>query len=104
VSVRDPDVRLYDAACQLLVAAQLLRETAEEAGDATAIAPTLGCLQAALEELELGVATLPAQLRAEGRRLRGALDDLAAMLRLARRAADTTRAAAAEAPESRARV
>ena len=107
-AMRDADVRLYDAACRLLEAAQELRATAGEAGPATAIAPTLGCLQAGLEELERAVAALGAAPRAgdagSAHRLRAALDDLAVTVRLAGRAAGAARAAAAPSPDGRSLV
>ena len=103
--MEDADVRLYDAACDLLAAAQALRATAGQADSATAIAPTLGCLEAGLQELELAVGTLratpPSGHARCVRRLRAALDDLAVMVRLAGRAADAARAAAAEAATAR---
>jgi hypothetical protein len=103
-AARDPDVRLYDAACELLASAQELRATAEQV-DAAALAPALGCLQAGLAELELAVGALRAQPgtadRHPARRLRAALDDLEAMVRLAGRAADAARAAAAQATPCR---
>jgi hypothetical protein len=100
--MRDTDLELYDAACRLLEAAQELRAIAGQAGPATAIAPTLGCLEAGLEELEQAVGALRTRPRpgdaGSVHRLRAALDDLAVVVRLARRAAGTARAAAAPSP------
>jgi hypothetical protein len=99
--VRDADLQLYDAACQVLVAAQSLRETADKRRGEAAIAPTLGCLQATLDELEVAVGALSRRTRigdpALRHRVRSALDDVMATLRLAGRAAEAARAAAAEA-------
>ena len=108
----DPDIALYDAACNLLDAAQTLHRMAERADSVSAIAPTLGCLQAAVHALECTYATLRTQARAiahpAARDVRHSLDDTAAVLRLADRAAESARAAAAhvaqhgEAPGGRA--
>ena len=99
--MRDTDLELYDATCRLLEAAQELRAIAGQADPATAIAPTLGCLQAGLEEMELAVGTLREAWRTRHarpvQRLRGALYDFAVALGLAARAADAARAAAARA-------
>lgn len=98
--MRDADLQLYDAACQLLVAARSLHESAADPDSAAVIAPTLGCLQAGLQEVELAVTALGAHLWADdpasAQRLRGALDQAVAVLRLSRRAFDAARAAAAE--------
>ncbi len=42
---------LYDSACELLYAAQRVRRATERGGCEAAIAPTLGCVAEALEEL-----------------------------------------------------
>ena len=42
---------LYDGACELLHAAQCLRRATERPEGETALAPTLGCLAEALEQL-----------------------------------------------------
>ena len=97
----DPDIELYDAACSLLEAAQELRALAERTRSAAAIAPTLGCLQATVRELGQTYATLRRRARAAthpaATGVRHSLDDTAAVLRLADRAAEAARAAAAAA-------
>src|SRR4051794_26994994 len=103
--MRDADLRLYDAACQVLQAAQSLRETADERRVEATIAPTLGCLQASLHELEVAVGALRRRAHAgdpaSAHGVRSALDDLVATLRLADRAAEDARAASAEAAIAR---
>jgi hypothetical protein len=47
----DPANKLYNEACELLHAAAELREAADQPAAAPAIAPTLGWLEAALENL-----------------------------------------------------
>jgi hypothetical protein len=71
---------LYDAACELLAAAQAMRVAADRQGSTTAIAATLGCIDTSLSDLTAVVMAMRRQ----------ALRDLS------RRALDT--------PESPARV
>ena len=47
----DAVTNLYDSACDLLFAAQQIREAAARPGAAPAIAATIGCLDASLEAL-----------------------------------------------------
>lgn len=51
--MRDPDVRLHDAACELLAAARSLHDEAAAVDRSVAVAPAQGCLQAGLRELEV---------------------------------------------------
>ena len=48
---RDPAHDLYDAACELLLAAQALRAAAGARGAAPSFAATVGCLDTSLEAL-----------------------------------------------------
>ena len=51
-ALTDPVNALYDEACNLLDASRRLREALERPGAEVAFAPTLGCMQATLGELE----------------------------------------------------
>lgn len=87
--MHDPANELYDSACGLLAAAQQLRRVASRGGADEALAPTLGCLHAALHELAGACHELPAPSCAP------ALDELAEALLRADHASETARAAAA---------
>jgi hypothetical protein len=55
---RNPANQLYDEACALLAAAQGVRAAAEPRRSAPAIAASLGCVEASLEELATAVAVM----------------------------------------------
>ena len=52
---RDPALELYDQACELLLAAQAVRDVAGARGAAPSFAATVGCLDASLEALSQAV-------------------------------------------------
>jgi hypothetical protein len=54
-SPRDPANELYDRACDLLAAATELRRAAARDNNEAAVAATLNCLEAALEETAVAV-------------------------------------------------
>jgi hypothetical protein len=89
MTMHDPANDFYDAACELLAAAQDLRDRARRSGAEAALAPALGCLQATLTELAAGVDGLAG--RPETAPVRSALDHLAEELRAAEHAADVAR-------------
>lgn len=92
--MNEPDNELYDAACDLLGAAQRLTRAARGGDVERAVPATLGCLEATLSALDVAWATLETAARCRGA-------DVAALrraLREAERAADAARAAAAAAP------
>jgi hypothetical protein len=98
---------LYDGACELLTAAQAMRAAAEREGSTTAIAATLGCLDASLSELTSVVTAMRRQALRDlaprafdtGKSAEGvavgeterAFSDLANALHRARYAADSMR-------------
>jgi hypothetical protein len=55
---RDAANELYDHACELLAAAQGVRAAAGSRRSAYAIAATLGCVEASLEELVIAVSSM----------------------------------------------
>lgn len=77
-----PGLRLYDSACDLLLAAQTVRSSAQEPDCEETIAATLACLGAALDELERATAELD-------------IHSLAETLRTAREQCETARAGCA---------
>lgn len=52
------DVRLYDSACELLYAAQQLRDAASDPAAAPAVPATIACVNETLEELREVLASL----------------------------------------------
>lgn len=62
VRPRDPANELYDRACEVLAASQALRVAATSAEAVPSAAATLGCLEAAFEEIEGAVGELRAVL------------------------------------------
>jgi hypothetical protein len=89
----DPDNAVYDAACDLLGAAQRLDEAVRRDGLEPAIPATLGCLHSALVVLTSACAALSGN-DAPGRN--DALEDLVFVLRRAAAACDAARARVAE--------
>jgi hypothetical protein len=85
----DPAVQLYDTACDLLLAAQGLRQAAGRTGTEEALAATLGCLHETLAELAEATTTMARDLAGP------AATDLAAALAAAGLACGAARAAAA---------
>jgi hypothetical protein len=73
---RDPATELYDEACALLEAAQVLQAAAGLRRSAPAIATSFGCLEAALEALGTEVAVMPVAARAPTARARPACDSI----------------------------
>jgi hypothetical protein len=88
----DPDGELYDAACEVLGAAQRLSRAAAGERVAPAVPATLGCIAASLGALTVGCASLG---RDAGPSQRRVLDELIHALRRAQRACEAARASAA---------
>jgi hypothetical protein len=95
---------LYDGACELLAAAHAMRAAAELEGSTTAIAATLGCIDATLNELSSAVEAMRRQAlrdlarsaldtgeRAAIAETERAFSDFANALHRARHAADSMR-------------
>jgi hypothetical protein len=87
----DPDNELYDAACELLVAAQRLNRAAAAARVDPAVPATLGSIAASLGALTVACAALDRQAGPAQRR---AIDELVHALRDAQSACDAARASA----------
>jgi HAMP domain-containing protein len=71
---REPAHELYDQACELLFAAQALRDAAGTRGSAPAIAATIGCLDASLEALAEAVRAMRGEASRAGSSAPGAED------------------------------
>ena len=85
------DHELFDAACDVLMAAQRLRAAAERERPDDVLAPTLGCLQAILHELARSCEALSERpLRAP--RVGETLESVADSLHRAERGSDRARA------------
>lgn len=102
MSVTHPSHRLYDAACELLAAAQDLRESARRPGTAEAIPATLGCITVAVAELASCTGALAEELRRtrplgdrEAAAAMRAIDHVTEELLAAKVACDLARAGAA---------
>lgn len=101
-TLHDPANGLYDAACQLLEAVQLMRVAATEPGGEQVLAPVLGCLEATLNELARSQVQLRRHLIRTQRsrpeddgQTAGAMADFAHALLAAQRCCGVARAAAA---------
>jgi hypothetical protein len=97
----DPAHRLYDSACELLLAAQRIRRTGHSQGTGEAIPATLGCVSAAVEELAVCTTGLADELRrtrplsdCEGTAAMQALDRVTEQLLAAALECDRARATA----------
>lgn len=90
----DPENELYDAACEVLVAAQRLSRAAAAERVGPAVPATLGCIAASLGALTVAAAALS---RSAGPSQRRATDELVHALRRAQRACDAARARGAAA-------
>ena len=88
----DPDNKLYDAACEVLAAAQRLSRAAAAERVEPAVPATLGCIATSLGALTVGCATLG---RDAGPLQHRAFDELVHALRRAQSACEATRASAA---------
>lgn len=88
VSSMDPDNELYDAACDLLAAAQRLNRASRGPDLERALPATFGCLAATLGALCAASSALQAHA---GATPQAELDELVAALRQADRAADAAR-------------
>ena len=91
-NLMDPDNELYDAACELLVAAQRLCRAAAAERVEPAVPATLGCIATSLGALTVGCATLG---RDAGPLQHRAFDELVHALRRAQSACEATRASVA---------
>jgi hypothetical protein len=89
----DPDNGLYDAACDLVAAAQRVNRAVQRDGVEAAIPATLGCLHSTLVSLMSACAALSSN-ETLGRN--DALEDLVFVLRRAAAACDAGRARTAE--------
>lgn len=85
--MHDPANSAYDAACNLLEAAQQLRREMARPGANTSLAPTLGCVEATLHELAL----MRPAARSSAPTTSEALADLADSLLDAQRSCGTAR-------------
>jgi hypothetical protein len=88
----DPDNELYDAACEVLAAAQRLSRAAAAERVEPAVPATLGCIAASLGALTVGCAAVG---RDAGPSQRRAFDELVHALRRAQSACEAARASAA---------
>lgn len=88
----DPDNGLYDAACDLVAAAQRVDRAVQRDGAEAAIPATLGCLHSTLMALTSACAALSSQMRPAD----DPLEDLVFVLRHAAIACDAARARTAE--------
>lgn len=108
---RDRGAELYDAACEVLAAAQRLAAAARTQGVGPAIPATLGCLGESLAELARSSEALAEEMRRThtvpnrpATACIGALDDLTGTLRAARSASEAARSRAAVAAAFRAKA
>ena len=97
---RDPAHELYDRACEVLAASQALRAASTSPGAVPSAAATLGCLEAAFEEIEGAVGGLRTALYdadladiLERRRVARRFDDLRRDLRAVQTGAARSRQA-----------
>jgi hypothetical protein len=91
--VRHPENELYDAACELLAAAQRFRRAAAAGRVEPVIPAALGCVAASLDSLTAGCALLD---RTTNGVPSEPFDDLVRTLRRAERACDTARSTSAD--------
>ncbi|MEA2180404.1 MAG: hypothetical protein QOF29_3458 [bacterium] len=83
----DPDNQLYDAACELLAAAQRLTRASHRRGVEPAVPATIGCIESALDALAVACAGLQSDVTGVQR------DAFAELVSALRRAAQASAAA-----------
>jgi hypothetical protein len=93
-----PDNELYDAACELLAAAQRMSDAAADEHIGPAMPAALGCMAAALGALTVGCAAMSRNL---GTAQRDTFDGLVHALRQAHAACEAAHLNAAVVPTSR---
>jgi hypothetical protein len=97
LTFRDPENQLFDEACALVDAAQRLRRASVAPGAERALAPALGCVEAAAYQLAVGCRHLRSQVATAGAEdaLAAAIDRAIVSLLSVQESCDTARAVAA---------